>query len=103
GALPKSVAEFTGKRSGAGFWMHGAPYWLASRTPSHPAGDCGGFHRRSPTGGAAKGIPLNTVTPSTLLDTPCTRPCCVRTGWVIAMTTGASGVLTALPLTVTVL
>src|SRR5262249_33649896 len=49
----------------------------ALRTPLHEAAGCGGFHRRSPTGGAAYGMPLKTITPS--FDVPATRPFSVRT------------------------
>src|SRR5580658_9721075 len=34
---------------------------VASRSPFHGEGGMGGFQRRSPTGGAAKGTPLNTA------------------------------------------
>src|SRR5690606_37777229 len=44
------------------------------------AGACGSFQRRSPTGGAANGMFLNTVTPSILPGAPWTSPCWVRTG-----------------------
>ena len=39
------------------------PNSLASRTPCHFCTGCGAFQRRFPTGGAANGIPLNTVMP----------------------------------------
>src|SRR5205823_7358441 len=42
---------------------HTSPKVSALRTPLHFATGCGGFHRRSPTGGAANGIPLKTRTP----------------------------------------
>ena len=47
--------------------MQCEPNSVALRPPSHFAGATGGFQRRSPTGGAAYGIPRNTRTaPSTL-------------------------------------
>src|SRR5687768_5823166 len=75
-----SVAAFGGNRVGAGFCTQTLPYLLPSRTPCHEAGACGCFQRSSPTGGAANGMFLNTVTPSTLPGAPWIRPCCVRTG-----------------------
>src|SRR5260370_2309291 len=50
------------------------PKSMALRTLSHLAAGTGGFQRRSPTGGAAKGIPRNARTsvmslPSTVPDT----------------------------------
>src|SRR5690606_13331705 len=68
------------KRCGAGFWTQTSPYRVASRTPSQDAGACGSFQRRSPTGGAANGMFLNTVTPSIFPGAPWTSPCWVRTG-----------------------
>ena len=41
---------------------HGAPKASALRTPSHLAAGWGAFHRLSPSGGAANGMPLNTRT-----------------------------------------
>ena len=35
-----------------------APNSKQSRTPGHGFGGCGGFHRSSPTGRAAYGMPL---------------------------------------------
>src|SRR6185295_19108485 len=43
--------------------MQDAPNASAARTPFQATTDCGAFHRRSPTGGAANGMPLNTRTP----------------------------------------
>ncbi len=45
----------------ASIWAHVAPYSPASRTPCHGSTGAGGFQRRSPTGGAANGMPLNTA------------------------------------------
>src|SRR6185295_484057 len=47
------------------------------RTPSQGFTGCGSFHLRSPTGGAAKGIPLNAYTSPEALITPDTRPASV--------------------------
>src|SRR5262245_59421348 len=49
------------------------------RTPSHFAGRCGSFQRKSPTGGAAKGIPLNARTPDESV-TPEILPVAMATG-----------------------
>src|SRR5213594_3438524 len=46
--------------------MHAAENVSAARTPLQGATDCGAFQRRSPTGGAANGMPLNTRTPFAL-------------------------------------
>src|SRR5207342_931172 len=46
-------------------------------TPFQWATGCGAFQRRSPTGGAAKGIPLKAVTSPELLFTPDTIPASV--------------------------
>src|SRR5277367_1626680 len=47
--------------------MQRAPNSVALRAPCHFAGRAGGFHRRSPTGGAAYGIPRNAlIVPSDL-------------------------------------
>src|SRR5690606_20370978 len=80
--LGVSVAPFGGKRCGAGGCTQTSPNLVASRTPCHDLGSCGCFQRRSPTGAAANGMPLNTVTPGSLPGSPWTRPCCVRTGCV---------------------
>src|SRR4051812_42427307 len=50
----------------------------AIRTPSHFAAGWGAFHLRSPTGGAAKGMPLYTSSPSS--ETPCNTPPSTLTG-----------------------
>jgi hypothetical protein len=42
----------------------------------------GAFQRKSPTGGAAKGLPLNDATPS--FTTPCTSPLVTCTVWIWA-------------------
>ena len=57
--------------------MQSAPNSAAWRTPVHVAAGCGGRHRRSPTGGAAKGMPLKDATPSS--TTPCRSPLSTRT------------------------
>src|SRR5436190_18812244 len=43
--------------------MQFRPMRLASRTRSQCVTGCGARHRRSPTGGAAYGIPLNAIAP----------------------------------------
>ena len=56
--------------------MQLAPNSVAWRTSVHFAAGCGGRHRSSPTGGAAKGIPLKERTPSAA--TPCSSPVSTR-------------------------
>src|SRR5579871_3117068 len=46
------------------FCMHRAAKLVASRMPVHVGTGAGSRQRRSPTGGAAKGIPLKTAPPS---------------------------------------
>lgn len=53
------------------------PNEVAGRTPSQGAAGAGGANRRSPTGGAAYGMPLKTSTPSR--SVPSTAPWVVRT------------------------
>src|SRR5450631_2465949 len=52
----------------------------ALRTPSQFAAGRGACHRRVPTGGAAKGMPLKTRTPESDPGAPATRPVSSRTG-----------------------
>ena len=52
------------------------PNPVALRTPCHPLAGRGGCHRRTPTGGAANGIPLNAATP--LVHSPRNAPCATR-------------------------
>ena len=51
---------------------HAAPYSVAFNVPPHGGCDCGGRHRRSPTGGLAYGIPKY------LVWCGCVRGCFVR-------------------------
>src|SRR2546429_3454106 len=53
--------------------------WSALRTPDHFATDCGGFHRSSPTGGAANGIPLKLRSPESGSEVPSMMPLVVMT------------------------
>ena len=46
----------------------------ARNTPSQGITGCGGRQRRAPTGGAAKGMPLNRCTPDSERVVPSTRP-----------------------------
>ena len=64
--------------------MQRAPNSVAFRTPSHDVGGCGGFHRRSPTGGAANGMPLKTRTLDEATVVPSTAPAFVFTGSAVA-------------------
>src|SRR5687768_1536243 len=57
--------------------MQLAPNSVAWRTPVQRAGGCGGRQRRSPTGGAANGMPWKDSTPSS--TTPCKSPLSTRT------------------------
>src|ERR1700733_13060712 len=57
---------------------------VAVFTPSHLTGGCASFHRKSPTGGAAKGMPLNMRTLASWLGVPATDPESVLTGSKIA-------------------
>src|SRR5208337_2907223 len=52
---------------------------VASRTPFQCAGGCGAFQRKSPTGGAAKGMPRNARVRPSLTSLPCMLPCAVLT------------------------
>src|ERR1017187_336779 len=52
--------------------MQRGPNFTALRTPFQAGTGWGAFQRNGPTGGAAKGMPLNAVTP--LLAAPFTRP-----------------------------
>jgi hypothetical protein len=55
--------------------MQAGPKATVLRTPCHGCTGCGAFHLRSPTGGAAKGTPLNTPMP--LTASPWTVPAVV--------------------------
>src|SRR5262245_22050715 len=59
--------------------IHWRPNSVASRTPSHEAAGCGSFQRRSPTGGAAYGIPLKLRIRPSALAMPRTVPVAVLT------------------------
>src|SRR5581483_56105 len=61
-----------------------APNSSALRMPSQCGAGWGGFQRKSPTGGAANGIPLNTRTSASLPATPDIRPVSIFTGSFIA-------------------
>src|SRR5690606_13265068 len=67
-------------RSVAVGWMQVLPHFVPSSTPLHGLGAWASRKRRLPTGAAAKGMPLNKVTPSTLAGPPRTRPCWVWIG-----------------------
>ncbi len=54
-------------------WRALGANWVASRTPFHSAGGCGGFHRRSPVGGAAYGSPRKAYPPSAATPRTCRR------------------------------
>src|SRR5688572_19275070 len=48
-----------------------APNFVASRTPDHGWTAIGSRQRRSPVGGAANGMPLNTAPPASLVPRTC--------------------------------
>src|SRR6266404_1324696 len=83
GESGRSTEMFMGARLGACACMHTLPKGSALRTPDHFSGGCGSFQRNGPTGGAAKGIPLNTRTPDFSV-TPESWPVAVLTGSEIA-------------------
>src|SRR2546421_2573069 len=53
--------------------------WSALRTPDQLTTGCGGLHRSSPTGGAAKGIPLKLRSPESGSEVPSMMPLVVMT------------------------
>src|SRR5579872_2105980 len=53
---------------------------VAVFTPSHLAGGCASFQRKSPIGGAAKGMPLYMCTLASLLSAPPPAPDSALTG-----------------------
>src|SRR5579863_6547487 len=55
------------------------PNLSVCRTPFHTIGGCGARQRSSPTGGAANGIDLYTVTAPS--RAPSIQPVSIRTGW----------------------
>src|SRR5581483_10883327 len=59
--------------------MHRGPNFSALRTPVQFLGGCGGFQRKSPMGGSAKGIPLNSRTPVAESVVPASVPLAVFT------------------------
>src|ERR1041384_4483473 len=59
--------------------MHRGPNCVACRTPVQFFGGFGGAHRKSPTGGSAKGIPLNARTPLVWVAEPSRVPLAVLT------------------------
>src|SRR3982751_3926693 len=61
-------------------WMQLGPNSAAWRTPVHATGGSGAFHRLSPTGGAANGMPLNAVRPGFRPAAPETVPPSPLTG-----------------------
>ena len=71
-------------RSNIGLDIHLFLYLVASRGSVHASADCGGAKRRSPTGGTAYGMLLNTwtVVPSYVWTSPMTGPWVVSTGGV---------------------
>src|ERR1700722_3387536 len=69
-----------GFRSVTTFWMQLAENRSALRTPVQTGAGRGARQRRSPTGGAAKGIPLKTVMEGSPAATPATSPLLILTG-----------------------
>src|SRR5215510_9521875 len=66
-----SGSDAYGDPAGSGSCTHFGPNVSTFLTPAHATTGCGGFHRRSPTGGAANGMPLNTHAPSTSVPAIC--------------------------------
>src|SRR5690348_3333110 len=64
--------------------MQDAPKWSAFSAPRHGAAGWGAFQRNGPTGGAAKGMPLNMVTDPSEEATPATLP-----PWVLTTASAA--------------
>src|SRR5260370_525687 len=83
GESARSTATFTGTRLGARCCMQTLPNPAASRIPDHGSGGCGSRQRSGPTGGAAKGMPLNARTPDFNV-TPEINPLLILTGSGIA-------------------
>jgi hypothetical protein len=69
--------------------MHPQAYVSALFTPVHALADCGAFQRRSPTGGAANGIPLYEKIP------PCSTPLIVPSVTLTVVVRGAELHVTA--------
>jgi hypothetical protein len=57
-SLAGAGAVAYGELDGSGCCMHWGPKVSAFFTPLQAATGCGAFQRRSPTGGAANGMPL---------------------------------------------
>ncbi len=70
-----------------GFCMQPAPKCVAWRTPAQGFTGWGAFQRRGPTGGAAKGMPLNIESPPE--TSPATIPP-VTLAWAIPAFAGAA-------------
>ena len=75
-------------------WTAVAPCLPASRTPFQDGAGAGGRQRRSPTGGAAKGMPLNTATVPLAFHRPASRPCPISTSGFVrrAMSSSPAGI-----------
>src|SRR5262249_27793009 len=69
--------------------VHLGPNSSAFRTPVQLVTGCGGRQRSGPTGGAAKGIPLNTRISEPAFDVPSIKPVSILTGSLIAADTTA--------------
>src|ERR1035437_10663432 len=65
--------------------------WSALRPPCQDATGWGARQRRCPTGGAAKGMPLNATMDASLPGTPETCPPVTFTGWRMAAPAGRHG------------
>src|SRR5438552_7357057 len=63
----EEVLEIESAPRGKPICAHSAPNFVASRTPFHAGKGCGGRQRYSPTGGAAKGMPLKKETSSSVI------------------------------------
>src|SRR5688572_16227878 len=94
GESGKSTDTLFGTRVGCDGWTQTLPNWSAFRTPSHFGAGWGSFQRRSPSGGAAKGMPLKARTPDFRVI-PDTSPLSVLTGSSIAAGIGAETATTS--------
>src|SRR6186713_1103126 len=65
-------------RVGAGGWTQVLPHLVPSSTPLHGCAGCASRKRSAPTGAAANGMPLNTLTPGAA-SAPRTEPSAVVT------------------------
>jgi hypothetical protein len=81
-----------------GFCMQAVPNLTVCRTPDQGFTGWGACQRSSPTGGAAKGIPLNSEIPSTTVPAivpPVTSACMICALAAVAATSASAAIKTA--------